>query len=130
MSKISKILIVDDDETYINSLKRILSNYIVKTGGPHVEIFTANNGLDGMNKAKHINPDIIFMDYLMPEIDGVTIMKQLKNNHNTKDIFIVLMSAERYVDTRGCTFLKKPIRAHEIDEIVRKYLNKDVTYIV
>lgn len=130
MSKISKILIVDDDETYINSLKRILSNYIIKTSGTHVEIFTANNGLDGMNKAKNINPDIIFMDYLMPEIDGVTIMKQLKNNHNTKDIFIVLMSGERYVDTRGCTFLKKPIRAHEIDEIVRKYLNKDVTYIV
>ncbi len=130
MSKINKILIVDDDNVYIDSLKRILTSYILKcNNGASVEIFTANNGLDGINKAKIIHPDMIFMDYLMPELDGISAMKQLKNHYDTKDIFIVLMSGERYVDARGCTFLKKPVRAHEVDEIVRKYFNKDVLYL-
>jgi CheY-like chemotaxis protein len=130
MSKINKILIVDDDKAYIDSLKRILSSYIIKCNNDtNFEIFTANNGIEGINKARIVHPDMIFMDYLMPELDGVSAMKQLKNHHDTKDIFIVLMSGERYVDSRGCTFLKKPIRTHEVDEIVRKYLSKDVAYL-
>ena len=130
MSKINRILIVDDDNVYIDGLKRILTSYILKcNNAANVEIFTANNGLDAINKAKIIHPDMIFMDYLMPELDGISAMRQLKNHYDTKDIFIVLMSGERYVDARGCTFLKKPVRAHEVDEIVRKYLNKDVLYL-
>jgi two-component system alkaline phosphatase synthesis response regulator PhoP len=129
MNKVSRILIVDDDEKYVNGLKRILNNYILRQNGEYFDIFTAKNGIEGISKAKAISPDIIFMDYLMPELDGVSAMKQLKNNHITKDIFIVLMSGEKYVDTRGCTFLSKPIRSYEIYEIVGKYLNKDVSYL-
>lgn len=90
-SKNFTILIVDDIRTNIVLLAELLKNdYNIKV---------ANNGSDALKIAsENPKPDLIFLDIMMPEMDGYEVCTQLKNNPDTKGIpviFITAMSDEK-----------------------------------
>jgi signal transduction histidine kinase/DNA-binding response OmpR family regulator len=80
------ILVVEDNDDIRSLIKQQFeSDYRVKE---------ASNGLEGIKKAKSIVPDIIISDLMMPEIDGIELIKQLKCDEITSHIPIILLTAK------------------------------------
>ena len=85
-----KILLIDDEQDILE----ILSYNLEKEG---YQVFTANNGNEGIVKAKEIIPDLILLDVMMPEKDGIETcqeMRQIKELQNTLIVFLSARSEE------------------------------------
>ena len=120
-----RILIVDDNKLNCKVISRILNEYKIK-----VDI--TDNGHDTINKIKSGEEyDLIFMDYLMPDMDGLELMHVLKKF----DVFdvppIICLTAnalvgikEAYLKEGFDGFISKPININELDKALNKYLNK------
>ncbi len=86
MSK-ETILIVDDEEDIIELIK-----YNLKNEG--YAILTAQTGEQAIKTAKQYKPDLVVLDLMLPGIDGLEVTKYLKNNEQTGDIPIVMLTAK------------------------------------
>jgi twitching motility two-component system response regulator PilH len=84
---IKKILVVDDSSTELANIKNILTEagYMV---------VTANSGKESIEKAKAEQPSIIFLDIVMPEMDGYEACRNLVHDPATKNIPIVFVSSK------------------------------------
>lgn len=82
----TKILVVDDDEA-INELIRV---NLELAGYKAVSAFDGNKGFA---LAKQEIPDVIILDVMMPETDGYTVAKRIRENPSTKDIPIIMLTA-------------------------------------
>ena len=109
-----KILIVEDEQ----DIREIIKISLMQDG---FQVIEANNGKDAIKLAKEEKPDLITMDIMMPNIDGFQAAKILKEDPQTKDIPIIILSVLSQ-DTnklvRGITdYISKPFRP---DELVQK----------
>lgn len=82
-----RILLVEDDP----SLLRAVSYMLEKEG---YEVLTANNGLDGLTKAKGENPDLLILDVMLPGIDGFEVCHRLRAEPQTARLPILMLSAK------------------------------------
>lgn len=80
-----KVLIVEDD-------KMIGSMYKMKLDSDGYEVFLAEDGATGLEIAKKEKPDIIMLDIIMPQLDGFTVLEELKKNAGTKNIPVVMLT--------------------------------------
>jgi CheY-like chemotaxis protein len=80
-----KILLVDDDAS-------LMTVFATTLKGKGYEVVTAVSGQEGINKAKTEKPDLIFLDQVLPDIQGNEILKTLKNDLGTKEIPIAMLS--------------------------------------
>ncbi len=81
-----KILLIDDEEDILE----ILSYNLEKEG---YLVTTATNGNDGIEKAKEMIPDLILLDVMMPEKDGIETCQELRQIKELKNTLIVFLSA-------------------------------------
>ena len=109
-----KILLVDDSSTVILMEKMILSK------GPY-EIVTARDGVEGVAKAKSEKPDVILLDVMMPNLDGLSACSAIRNDEATAHIPIIMVTTrgeEHNMETayrNGCTdYVTKPINGLEL----------------
>ncbi|PMP95978.1 MAG: two-component system response regulator, partial [Thermodesulfobacterium geofontis] len=109
-----KILVVDDNASTRENLKEILSLDGYK-------VYTAKNGKEALEILPELNPDIMIVDLFMPELDGISLCKIVKNNVETVDIGIILITAANDVDSRikglasgADDFLNKPFLIPEL----------------
>lgn len=109
-----KILLVDDSSTVILMEKMILSK------GPY-DIVTARDGVEGIAKAKSEQPDVILLDVMMPNLDGLSACAALRNDEATAHIPIIMVTTrgeEQNMETafrNGCTdYVTKPINGLEL----------------
>lgn len=81
-----KILVVDDDEDILDFISYNLhkNDYLVEE---------AHNGLQAVEKAESFHPDLILMDVMMPELDGIEAAKRIKKDKNLRHIAIVFLTA-------------------------------------
>lgn len=84
---INKVLVVDDNLTMLQSLRNIVSDY-------GVSVDTANNGREAIKQALSSQPDLIFLDIIMPEMDGYETCRELKKNDKTKHIPVVFVTSK------------------------------------
>jgi two-component system alkaline phosphatase synthesis response regulator PhoP len=90
-SNLGKILVVDDEQDIVEFI-----NYNLKQAG--YETATANNGDEAIRKAEIFRPDLILLDIMMPEKDGLQTIQQLRRNpelDNTIIIFLTALSDEK-----------------------------------
>jgi len=119
------ILIIDDDNDNLILFSKILKKAIVK-----VDILTATNGSDGLKLAKKHLPDTIILDIMMPDIDGYSVCKILKENTKTKGIPIIIITGiEEKIETKikvlklgAEAFLTKPIHKAELTAQIQSML--------
>jgi adenylate cyclase len=90
----ASVLIIDDDPV-IQLLLRV--NF--EQDGYEVE--TASDGEEGLQKAKSIKPDLTLLDVLMPKLDGMEVLKALREDPETRDLTIALLSAKSDADDQA-----------------------------
>lgn len=119
---LSKILIVEDNTVNQLVMKKMLKN----TG---IEIDIADNGKIGFEKVLQNKYDLVFMDLLMPEMDGYEATKEIR--HFNKDIPIVALTADVMKGVEAKTkeagmnnYLTKPVKKDELLKILSLYSNK------
>lgn len=83
--KKKKILIIEDD-------KILADMYAVKFNKEGYEVVETQNGIEGLNLAKTINPDVVLLDVILPEMDGFSILTELKKDITAKKIPVILLT--------------------------------------
>ncbi|HOX41655.1 MAG TPA: response regulator [bacterium] len=78
-----KVLIIDDEEPILRMYGDILADYTVSK---------ARTGKEGIAVAKAEKPDLIYLDIIMPEMNGLDVLKALKEDDDTKNIPVVLLT--------------------------------------
>jgi len=125
MTENKKILIVDDEAGFTRVLKIALEK-----AGPYV-VETENNGLRAVQTALNFKPDIIFLDVVMPEIDGGDVASQIRAVPALAKIPIVFITAivspnetgrsENAIG--GFTFLSKPVSLETLIRHINHHTN-------
>lgn len=117
-----KILLVEDELT-----NREVAEVILRNQG--YEVIVANDGQEGIDRARAELPDLIVMDLLMPILDGLSASRELKADPRTAHIPILVVTAKVSTSDRhaaqaaGCDgFLSKPYRNKRLLETVKQYL--------
>ena len=120
MSK--RILVVEDNER-----NRILLRDVLRYYG--YEAIEADNGAEGVKKAREHLPDLIFLDIQMPVMDGFTALKIMKNIPETRNIKVIALTSfamigdkERSLGAGFDDYISKPIDTRKLPLIVKQYL--------
>jgi DNA-binding NarL/FixJ family response regulator len=110
----ARILIVDDEPLNVNYLEQELE-------GLGFEIETAANGLEALERVAALPPDLVLLDVMMPEMDGISVLRILKGDPETRLVPVVLMTALNAVEDRvrgieagADDFLSKPVDDREL----------------
>ncbi len=83
-----KILIIEDDE----DIQAVIQYNLRKAG--FSTIISAENGREGLRLAKENLPAIILLDLMLPEVDGITLCRELKKNESTAPIPVIMITAK------------------------------------
>ena len=120
----AKILVVDDDSA-INELIKVNLELATYT------VITAEDGNKGYALAKQELPDLIILDVMMPEVDGYTVAKRIRENAATKDIPIIMLTALNMLQNKVQGFnigvddyLVKPFEMEELLVRVKALLKR------
>ena len=118
----SDVLIVDDNAQNAE----LLAAYLEPLG---YQVRLAADGIDAMAQVAQAPPDIVLLDIMMPRMSGFEVCRRIKENPQTRDIPVVMVTAlnelgdvERGVDSGADDFLSKPINKLELITRVKSLL--------
>lgn len=92
-----KILVIDDIQQNVELMVTYLRN-------ADYDVITANDGISGIKKAKTFKPDLIVLDLIMPKMSGFDVCKTLREDEETKDIIILIVTAMPSKESRNRSF--------------------------
>lgn len=117
-----KILIIDDEENIVD----LLSNILTHSG---FVVIGAFNGENGIEKAIKEKPHIIILDIMMPGMDGFEVLKRLKEDEQTSDIPVIMLTAKTEDSAvieswrKGAEFyIPKPFEIEELLHVINLIL--------
>ena len=118
-----RILVIDDSTTNVVLLEAILTE-------KGYQIETAFNARDAFARIEKQIPDLILLDLLMPKVSGFDFLEQLRQNENTKNTPVIVISAlstddekiHRIENLDAVEFIRKPIDIQYLVELVDKVL--------
>ena len=120
----AKILVIDDDRA-INELIKVNLELA------YYEVITAYDGNKGYALAKQELPDLIVLDVMMPEVDGYTVAKRIRENETTKDIPIIMLTALNMLQNKAQgydigvdDYLVKPFEIEELKMRIKALLKR------
>ena len=120
----SKILIVDDEKDILEFL-----TYNLKKKG--YDVITANNGQEGLELAKKNCPDLILLDVMMPEMDGIEVCQRIRKISNIATTYILFLTArsEDYSELAGFDagaddYITKPIKPKLLISRIEAFLRR------
>ena len=118
------LLIVDDTELFIQL-------QISHLGRKRYNIHTAKNGNDGLEMARSLKPDLILLDVMMPEMDGLEVLMELKWDKKLKKIPIFMLTAKSTVgdmdhafNRRADGYIVKPFDGATLGDTIRNKLEE------
>ena len=127
-----RALVVDDEPMNLNVAKGIFKRY-------GMEVSTADSGAEAVKMCKEQTYDIVFMDHMMPGMDGVETMKRIRYDagKHHRDFPIVALTAnalstarEMFIAEGFDGFISKPIELAELERVLRHVLSKTlITYV-
>ncbi len=119
----TRIFIVDDDHVTRHLVRKILSN-------SGYRIFEASNGAEAIELFDDVNPHIILMDVMMPEVDGYTACRTIREKENFLELPIIMLtglddveSVRASLDAGATDFISKPINWALFEQRVQYALN-------
>ena len=122
-----RVMIVDDDEDARDLIESMLS-------GEGYELIKVSNATEVGLKAAQLTPDLILLDFLMPDINGFDVCKALRDNELTRSIPIMAVTClskeddiERIFECGADEYLPKPFKVEELQEKVQELIGKGRT---
>jgi len=119
-----KVMVIDDSKT----IRRTAENLLKKAG---CEVLTAVDGFEALSKIVDDEPDVIFVDIMMPRLDGYQTCALIKNNTNFKDTPVIMLSSKDglFDKARGRIvgsqqYLTKPFTRDELLGAVKRHTTK------
>jgi len=110
-----KVLVVDDEESIRSSLRLLLKN--------NFDVSTAEDGNEALSMFDSFEPDLVLLDVMMPNLDGIQTLKQLKEKK--KDVSIIMLTAANTVRTAvqaikwgAVDYLNKPFDVEELTTLI------------
>jgi two-component system, OmpR family, alkaline phosphatase synthesis response regulator PhoP len=123
----NSILIIDDEQDILEILKYNLTKEKFK-------VTTAQNGLEGIEKAKKINPDLIIIDVMMPQMDGIEVCEILRKTPGFENTLICFLTArsEDYsqiagLDAGADDYIPKPVKPKVLISRINAILRRKIT---
>jgi hypothetical protein len=112
-----KVMIVDDEPHILKAVKLVLEN-----GG--FEVATASDGRECLNKLELVRPDLVLVDYFMPEMNGAQLCEEFRRRHDSKlkSVKVAFLTVAK-PETVGEEKLRK---AHVSDYILKPFDNEDL----
>ncbi len=115
-SQKASILVIDDNEGIIDLFKRFLV-------GVECQVIGATDSGEGIRQAKTAKPDVIFLDVMMPGVDGWEVLQTLQNNESTRQIPVVICSVfndpELALSLGAEQVMSKPIRQENLLSVLQ-----------
>ena len=115
-----KILLVDDHPDILRLLQISLK------GDGHT-ILTADNGVQGLELARSERPDLVILDVVMPELDGIRVLHRIKRDPELRDTVVVMLTVQDQpedlalgLDAGADFYLCKPFRPTEVSALIRR----------
>ena len=122
--KQKKILIADDNENIREAL-----TYLLQDEG--YKLSQAKDGAETLRKVREVSPDILFLDIMMPEINGYDVCRAIKNDPDLKKTYVILLTAkgqveeqERGKEVGADEYVLKPFSPMEILAKIKNILVK------
>lgn len=119
------ILIVDDEA----HIRRLLERTLMDFEDDGVELLSADNGEDALNLIREVMPQLVFLDVMMPRMNGFDVCKTVKHDIRLRGIYIVMLTAKgqemdkvQGEEAGADVYLTKPFDPDEILEIARQVL--------
>jgi signal transduction histidine kinase/DNA-binding NarL/FixJ family response regulator len=113
-----RILVVDDNKELLWMIKEILSD--------EYTVVTATDGEKGLQFLKESPPDLIITDIMMPNLDGISLTRQLRQNRHTMHIPLVILSAKNAIDEQiegiesgADVYIPKPFDAQYLKTVIK-----------
>ena len=119
-------MIVDDELDFIELVKFRLANL-------HCEFLEANDGVHALSQARTGKPDLILLDILLPDLDGLSVCEILRRQPATKKIPIIFMSAlssevtKRTASMNADDFFTKPLDLNRLEKRISELLHMGIT---
>jgi len=117
-----KVMVIDDSKT----IRRTAETLLKKEG---CEVFTANDGFEALSKIADHRPDIIFVDIMMPRLDGYQTTALIKNNKVFKTTPVIMLSSKDGLFDRAKgrivgseQYLTKPFTKDELLGAIKKHV--------
>ena len=124
---VKKILLVEDN----NEVRELLALFMKRLG---YKVFEATTGVEAIDLASTVQPDIIMMDLRLPEMNGAEATAHLKANPSTRDVPLLVVTASgsstdrrRALDAGAAEILLKPIDVTTLSNVLRRYLSAKTT---
>lgn len=121
-----KILIVDDSDIILKSLTSFFQEY-------EIEVLTCVDGLEGIRIAAENKPDLIFLDLMMPNFDGIKMLQVKSVLKDIKDIPVIVISANTArrnvlaaIDAGAMKVVSKPLQKEQILDYTAELLGTDI----
>ena len=121
-----KVMVIDDAMTITRAAEIYLGGPKDKPSG--IVVKTVANGFDAIPEIFKFRPDIIFLDVMMPKVEGFTICKAIKGNPGLKQIKVVMLTSKsglfdraKGMDAGADDYIEKPFQRDTILEVVKKH---------
>jgi two-component system alkaline phosphatase synthesis response regulator PhoP len=121
----SKILICDD-EPYIRLL---IEQTLEELGEQGVEIITASNGAEALEIVEEKKPGLVFLDVMMPRVNGFEVCRIIKFDLQMKDVYVVILTAKGQTIDRSLgeqvgadSYMTKPFDPDEMVNLAKRVL--------
>ena len=119
-----KILVVDDEPSVLKVLKRRLES-------KNYDVITAEDGLEGLEKALEQRPDLVISDIMMPTMDGYTFIKKLKAKPGLSRVPILILTAKEkmqdlflFEGIKACDYIVKPFETEDLLNKITQLLQR------
>ncbi|TPW21312.1 MAG: two component transcriptional regulator [Elusimicrobia bacterium] len=120
----TKVLVVDDEEDYRMIMRDVLE-------GAGIEVTTAVDGMDGVDKLPSGPFDAVLVDWMMPRMDGQTFVQSLRKDPSRKDVPVIMLTVKQTADDElealhfGVDdFIVKPFQAEDLLARLRAVLRR------
>ena len=124
MSDPAKITIIDDDSDLVEALRNFLRRH-------SFEVSIAYGGTEGLKVVEENRPDLVILDMMMPDMDGMQVLLKIRGNSQIKDTLVIMLTAKdaqldriSALEMGAYEYITKPLDTHillrQIENVLRK----------
>src|SRR5919112_5060927 len=112
-------VVIDDEKLALEELLYLLKDY------PDVEVVgSADNGLHGVEIIEKVEPDVVFLDVQMPGLDGMGVIRKLRENTDELPYFVLVTAYDNYAieafRMEALDYLLKPVEKSRLDQTIQR----------